>query len=986
MIKSSHFLLFTLFFTGLMQLATAQKPYFQQEVNYRITGTLDDQKHTLRGEIEIQYINNSPNELSQIWIHLWANAFGSRKTAFAKQKLRDGSRGFYFAPTNMLGNYTSLDFQSAGDKIAWQYDPENPDIAVLNLRRPLAPGEGILIKTPYLLKIPGSFSRLGHVEQTYQMTQWYPKAAVYDREGWHAMPNLDIGEFYYDFGNYDVTLDLPEGYVVGATGTRKTSPDDLQNGRERWHFTASQVSDFAWFADKAFVVQRDTARLASGRTVLCYGMYPAKEAKLWEKSASYVRRAVEFYSKHVGEYPWPQATAVSSALSAGGGMEYPMVTVIGPVESARSLDEVITHEVGHNWFYGILASNERDHPFLDEGFNSYYEGRYMRQYYANNEPVKLPKWFYDYHTQGSLYEGALLMLMRQHNDTPPDTHSNDMAPMAYGIQAYAKTAYTLYWLEQAVGTEAFDKAMKHYFDQWKFKHPYPADVKASWAEAGLKDTDWWFEQMQTKHYADYGIRKINKKQSGSNHPDWEITLKNKGKNDAPVPVSAIRHGEVVSTIWAKPGESVRFNNTDADAFEIDAQHATLDYNRNNNYRRTSGLFPGLRSPQFGGPVLSDNDARHAKINVLPWLGWNNADKTQVGLIFSNPVFPISHFNWTIAPGFAPAVRETQPATSTSTAKPDLGGLTGFADFRYHFFTRSIFPKITISLGGKTFHTDYNWRNDYYTRTARVVPQIRLELADKSISFQHYLNFRTLLLRRETPVFNDGTYSGKTWERNTIYELSYEMRQKRSPNPWTACFMLESQDYTDAFDRPANYLKGSMEWRQQMYYQKNRKISARLFAGYFIQNSQRDRDPNVFAWSANPQGFNDYKFDYTFTARDGGADILGRQVTQGNGGGFKGAFGPAFIRSGTSNNYLISLNLKADLPQRLPLGLPLKPYFDFALFDDAAPTGEGLTRWWSFGLAAEFFKGGFEVYFPLANSKALKNLYCEQGGGSNASAL
>jgi hypothetical protein len=173
--------------------ATAQQDYFQQEVNYKIEVSLDDINHTLTGTIEMEYTNHSPDELNEIYLHLWANAYKNRNTAFSKQKVRTGSTRFYFAKDSELGNFSALDFKVDDKTTDWDYDPENPDIALMKLNKPLKSGGKIIISTPFILKIPASFSRLGHVGQSYQITQWFPKPAVYDKDGWHAMPYLDIG-------------------------------------------------------------------------------------------------------------------------------------------------------------------------------------------------------------------------------------------------------------------------------------------------------------------------------------------------------------------------------------------------------------------------------------------------------------------------------------------------------------------------------------------------------------------------------------------------------------------------------------------------------------------------------------------------------------------------------------------------------------------------------------------------------------------------
>jgi len=177
-------------------LGIGQTNYFQQEVNYKIEVTLDDQNHELIGNIEMTYINNAPESLKEIYIHLWPNAYLNRKTAFAKQKIRQGDTEFYFSDKRQRGGFSNLNFTVDGKNLEIEYDPKNPDIGLLKLNNPLASGGTIIIKTPFTLKIPDSFSRLGHVGESYQLTQWYPKPAVYDQEGWHQMPYLDMGEFY----------------------------------------------------------------------------------------------------------------------------------------------------------------------------------------------------------------------------------------------------------------------------------------------------------------------------------------------------------------------------------------------------------------------------------------------------------------------------------------------------------------------------------------------------------------------------------------------------------------------------------------------------------------------------------------------------------------------------------------------------------------------------------------------------------------------
>lgn len=977
----------------------APSAYFQQEVNYTINVKLDDQQHMLSGNIEFQYINHSPDTLREIWVHLWGNAFKDRHSAFCHQKLRDGNTRYYFSKKTDRGYYSSLAFTADGSVASWKFDPKNPDIAVVSLPQPLLPGAQTRLSTPFQLKVPASFSRLGHVGESYQMTQWYPKPAVYDHKGWHAMPYLDMGEFYSEFGSFDVTISLPENYVVGATGSLQTpsevaflhekaeaSRQKLSKGLELKNdafpasstnfktirYTAERVHDFAWFADKRFYVWKDTAILASGKTVECWAMFTNAQSDIWQKGAFYVKRAVEFYSTHVGEYPWPQATAVHSALSAGGGMEYPMITVIGNSGSARELDDVITHEVGHNWFYGILASNERDHPFMDEGLNSYYEARYMKQYYGEYSPVALPKALYNPEKVGSLLENGCLLLARDRKDTPPDSHSAEFTQIGYGLQVYMKTAMCLYWLEQALGTEKFDAAMQDYFKKWQFRHPYPEDFKAV-LEANGVSANWFFEAMQTQKQADYALKNVKPLADGK----WELEVKEKGGLSSPFSVSAIKDGKATSTAWYwdfvtgdQPASTKKIviKAPEADAFAIDPAHTMLDVNRKNNRRRTSGIFPGMEPWQVRSPAIFQHVKRNT-IGVLPWLGWNNAGKTMLGLVFFNPPLPPRNMQVFLAPGYATGTKN----------------LVGMGDIRYRFYPGGLVPKVIVSVGAKMFNLDYNPESDFYTRFYRIMPQIRAELRSASPAFRHALNFRTLFIGREAGSFDQSNqYTGNIWRRNVIHEIRYEGEQKRMVHPYRYQIALETQDTKTGAEPAIQYWRGTAEWRQQLFFKSRKKFTYRLFAGYFFDNSLRNQAVHETALSLNPQDFNDYKFDQLFAIRAPGSGILHRQVSQTQ-GGFKGAFGAAYADVlGNSNNFAFALNLKTDLPFRLPLRLPLKPYFDLGYFDDTTPAGASRPsgeQWlWNGGLALELFNGGLEVYFPLVSSKFLREQYCTQAGG------
>jgi len=462
-------LLFLCLLSFYIPLSFSQSNYFQQEVNYKIDVTLDDKLHTLSGNIAMEYTNNSPDALEYIFIHLWPNGYSNKNTAYAKQTLSQGNDNFHFAEAKDLGSITELDFKVNGTSCTIEKDKVNRDIVKVLLSKPLQAGETTPITTPFEVKIPKTTSRMGRYETSYQLTQWYPKPAVYDQEGWHPMPYLESGEYYSEFGSFDVSITLPRNYVVGATGVLQTEteyefldqriamtddfiktgfPDTLNFPNSSLEtktirYTAERVHDFAWFADKRFHVQKGTVLLDNGKAVTTWAMFTNSEAEYWKDGTKFLNRSVKFYSDNVGDYPYPQATAIEGPLFAGGAMEYPMITVVASVASAQELDRLITHEVGHNWFYGILATNERDYPWMDEGMNSFYESRYMNTFYEDGDADMISKGAEKFLGNGHAVhydELAYLYLARRHLDQAPHTTSADLNQVNYGVGAYMNPA------------------------------------------------------------------------------------------------------------------------------------------------------------------------------------------------------------------------------------------------------------------------------------------------------------------------------------------------------------------------------------------------------------------------------------------------------------------------------------------------------------------------------------------------------------------
>ena len=294
--------------------------YFQQKVNYRIQVTLDDRNNELNAFETIEYINNSPDTLHFIYFHLWPNGYSNNNTELAKQLLSSKGKQKLFKDPELNGYIDSLEFKVDGQLVQWNLLSGQPDICCIKLNYAISHGDSIKISTPFHVKIPkGVTSRLGHIGESYQISQWYPKPAVYDKNGWHQMAYQDQGEFYSEFGSFDVSITFPDNYTVGATG-------NLQNDQETarmnslasdttWRtntvsekvdfppsstqmktlrYTENQIHDFAWFADKRFHVMKGEVKLPdSGREVTTWLLFTNQQANIWKNAIPYVNNAIE---------------------------------------------------------------------------------------------------------------------------------------------------------------------------------------------------------------------------------------------------------------------------------------------------------------------------------------------------------------------------------------------------------------------------------------------------------------------------------------------------------------------------------------------------------------------------------------------------------------------------------------------------------------------------------------------------------------------
>ena len=662
-----------------LSVSVSNEDYFQQHVDYEIDVKLNDNTHTLSAYEKIIYKNNSNDQLSFIWFHIWPNAYKNDSTAFAKQQLRLGSKKFKYTKKEHRGYIDSLNFSIDGIPAKWEYHQKWIDVVKVHLKDPLNPGESIVIETPFFVKLPRVVSRLGHMDKHYEITQWYPKPAVYDESGWHPMPYTNMGEFYSEFGTFNVKITLPKEYRIMATG-------DIINGDEeyRWldslakrgdalnklsdkefdkaikeitkkkkknkkkniefqsvgkrpnktvHFRQDRVHDFAWFADPNWIVQKGELEFEkSNKKITLWSMYLPKNAKMWRSSIEYLRDSGYWYSQFFGEYPYNHITAVDGDMSAGGGMEYPNITVISRDNTKDLLEYVIMHEVGHNWLYGILGSNERDYPWMDEGLNEWSNIRYWEKKYSKRNSQFIVRDF----IQNKLGIGKNFSIQFYHYlQIPGIAKSKDRQPLNissnenfnwanYG-QNYTRVAVMMRFLQHYIGEEKIDKINQEFYETWKFRHPQPKDYISIFKIHHDEDVSGFFDDMlNNATYIDYGIEKRGE--------DFYVT--NHGTFNVPIEIAYYgSNGNEIDRSWIRVDRGKLKLETPKNSV-----HATIDPDQYMpDIFRANNVTKRKINPNF---LFSIPNYHDIDINILPWIfSYNSYNGFTPGISLWNGFLP-----------------------------------------------------------------------------------------------------------------------------------------------------------------------------------------------------------------------------------------------------------------------------------------------------------------------------------------------------------
>lgn len=566
------------FFLSISFVASAQHNnpnpgYWQQHVDYKMDVKMDVDKFQYSGTQELKYTNNSVDTLKRVYYHLYYNAFqpgsemDARLTSISDPDKRM-VKSFKGADGNLVkeSKISKLKSNEIGflkvnnlkqDGIALQTKVVGTILEV-DLAKPLLPGKSTLLTMNFDGQVPVMVRRAGRNSEegvALSMTQWFPKMAEFDFEGWHADPYIGR-EFHGVWGNYDVKLTLDKSYTVGGTGYLQ-NPNEIGHGYQdagvevkipkkqktlTWHFVAPNVHDFAWGADPDFIHDR----VMGPNNVELHFLYKNNKEIIanWKALQPKTVELLQFFNSTLGEYPYKQYSVIQGG---DGGMEYAMCTLITGNRSLPSLIGVTAHELAHMWFQHLLATNESKHGWMDEGFTSF-----IADFAVNSIMEKANQ--EDENPFKSMYDNYYYMIGKN-GEQPLSTHADRFNDnMNYGVSAYSKGAVFITQLSYVIGFDNTMKTLKRFYYDYRFSHPTPNDFKRTAERVTGSNLDWYLvDWTQTVNTIDYGIKDVE-----ANGDKTKVTLERIGMMPMPLDIAVIYEDGTTETFYI-PNTLMRWN-------------------------------------------------------------------------------------------------------------------------------------------------------------------------------------------------------------------------------------------------------------------------------------------------------------------------------------------------------------------------------------------------------------------------------------------
>ena len=510
-----------------------QTPLSPRTANYDIDVTLDPGTRTLTGGETITWTNTGAMAAYSIRLHLYWNAFRNSESSWVKQRQLAGDDPFADTPAGDFG-YSEIDTlqvlaedgtPAADLKPALRYispDDQNLDdrsLTAAELPVPIEPGQTLRLRVTWTGRFPKNFDRTGAIGDYFFVSQWFPKLGVFETGGWTAHQFFANSEFYSDFGRYDVRMTVPSGWTVGATGVEQ-SRSDAGPGRTTHRYAQADVHDFAWTTSPDFVEHQQRFEHGGLPAVDMRLLLQPEHAGQADRHFAATAAALRYYGEWFGRYPYGHITIVDPAFqSDSGGMEYPTLFTGGSrwwaPRQSNDPEAVVVHEAGHQFWYGIVANNETERGWLDEGFNEFADSRVQWEAFQPNYLAQrffggfVPWQFTDIALKRATDTNWMNSYRRAGDRDTLSTPTFRLWPGTHQNLSYHKTALMLHTLERRLGWDTMRKVMATFFDRWKFRHPHPEDFFATLNEVTQQDFTWFFDQVyRSSNLFDYDIERF----------------------------------------------------------------------------------------------------------------------------------------------------------------------------------------------------------------------------------------------------------------------------------------------------------------------------------------------------------------------------------------------------------------------------------------------------------------------------------------------
>lgn len=530
---------------NLGSLFAQSSAYWQQHVDYKMNVVMDVKNYRYKGKQELVYTNNSPDTLRKVYYHLFNNAFQPGSEMDARiQSIKD--------PDARMVNKIKVDGKNVKESRIKTLKPN--EIGYLNITnfkqdgivafaktvgtllevtlvKPILPNSKTTFTLDFDGQVPIQIRRSGRNNSEgveLSMAQWYPKIAEFDFEGWHADPYISR-EFHGVWGNFDINITIDKHYVLGGTGYLQNK-NQIGHGYQdsgvavvypkktknlTWHFIAPMVHDFTWAADKKYI--HDVVKGPNNVDLHFFYKNNLKTMEIWKQLEPLMVNVMDLYNKKIGDYPYKQYSFIQGG---DGGMEYAMCTLILGNGTLEGILGTAIHELGHSWFQHVLASNESEHPWMDEGFTTYVEDFVRNELAVKKEENPFKDNYAVYYK-----------LVESGKEQPQTTHSDRYDEnRPYSISSYAKGSIFLSQLGYVIGQDKLEETIKRYYHDFKFKHPTPNDIKRTAERVSGANLDWYLtDWTQTTNTIDYGIKDVK-----DNAGKTIITLERIGRMPMPV--------------------------------------------------------------------------------------------------------------------------------------------------------------------------------------------------------------------------------------------------------------------------------------------------------------------------------------------------------------------------------------------------------------------------------------------------------------------